>query len=301
MLSVRIRSCLGKAYTSRTASRHPSSSIALIGIIPSCSILQTFRYPVCHAEFAPTMPKRKSSSLAHEPPITTVPIPPPTFGDEPPPKRRASGRKPSTIKPKPSMSTNPDINANVLDAPGPLRASPDASESEDQMDIEKAGMDVEKQVKNEDEDVPSFMNGADSESSLSDMSDVESPVKAKAPAKGAKAGVPTKKKTDGVEAGKAAPKQNGTAKAKKESSKEPQFLDPENEGLEEADEEEIQAALSRPPPVNSDYLPLPWRGRIGYVSSCNRSVLNRTDTPRLASAPIFASPILPSSPLEPAA
>ena len=42
--------------------------------------------------------------------------------------------------------------------------------------------------------------------------------------------------------------------------------DPEAEGDEEAGEEEIQQALSRPPPVNSDYLPLPWKGRLGYVS-----------------------------------
>ena len=58
-----------------------------------------------------------------------------------------------------------------------------------------------------------------------------------------------------------------TPKAKNETSKESQFLDPDDDGLEEADEEEIQAALSRPPPVNSDYLPLPWKGRIGYVSA----------------------------------
>ena len=30
-------------------------------------------------------------------------------------------------------------------------------------------------------------------------------------------------------------------------------------------EEDVQEALSRPPPVNSDYLPLPWKGRLGYV------------------------------------
>lgn len=34
---------------------------------------------------------------------------------------------------------------------------------------------------------------------------------------------------------------------------------------EEGDEAEVKEALSRPPPVNSDYLPLPWKGRLGYV------------------------------------
>jgi hypothetical protein len=35
--------------------------------------------------------------------------------------------------------------------------------------------------------------------------------------------------------------------------------------LEESDEEDIQKSVSRPPPVNSDVLPLPWKGRLGYV------------------------------------
>jgi hypothetical protein len=46
-------------------------------------------------------------------------------------------------------------------------------------------------------------------------------------------------------------------------------LDPESdfdpEG--EEDEEVLQAAISRPPPVHSSYIPLPWKGRLGYVSS----------------------------------
>lgn len=44
--------------------------------------------------------------------------------------------------------------------------------------------------------------------------------------------------------------------------------DPESEEgpkEEEEDEEVVKEALSRPPPVNSDILPLPWKGRLGYV------------------------------------
>lgn len=39
------------------------------------------------------------------------------------------------------------------------------------------------------------------------------------------------------------------------------------DGLEagEDEEQEVKEALSRPPPVNSEYLPLPWKGRLGYV------------------------------------
>jgi UV DNA damage endonuclease len=39
-------------------------------------------------------------------------------------------------------------------------------------------------------------------------------------------------------------------------------------GLEESDkedEEDVSMSVSRPPPVNSDVLPLPWKGRLGYV------------------------------------
>lgn len=45
------------------------------------------------------------------------------------------------------------------------------------------------------------------------------------------------------------------------------IVDPEvNEGPDgENDESEVKEALSRPPPVNSAYLPLPWKGRLGYV------------------------------------
>jgi len=48
------------------------------------------------------------------------------------------------------------------------------------------------------------------------------------------------------------------------------LVDPEaNEGPVDGmdGEDEAREALSRPPPVNSDYLPLPWKGRLGYVSA----------------------------------
>jgi UV DNA damage endonuclease len=34
-------------------------------------------------------------------------------------------------------------------------------------------------------------------------------------------------------------------------------------------EESVERAAARPPAVNSSYLPLPWKGRLGYVSSCS--------------------------------
>ena len=206
------------------------------------------------------MAKRKSSTIAEERPAQGTSI---VAEGVPPAKRRASGRPSSKLDSKP-LSTNPDENANVLDAPGPLRASPDAEEEDERMDLEGAGMDVEKQVKDEKEDEPPFINGHDSDSSLSDISEMDSPVKPKKPVKTSKG-----KAATGARSGAGSAKPTSTAadgkKDKKEPAKESQFLDPDGDDLEEADEEEIQAALSRPPPVNSDYLPLPWKGRIGYV------------------------------------
>ena len=120
------------------------------------------------------------------------------------------------------------------------------------MDLAEAGMDVEKQVKEEDNDSP-----------LSEMLDMEPPPEPKTAKPKSK--VTSMAKRDAKDDPKPKSKSVTVAKDKKENTKEPQFLDPEAEGDEEADEEEIQAALSRPPPVNSDYLPLPWKGRLGYV------------------------------------
>ena len=217
----------------------------------------------------------------------TEPIHPPPFADDPapPPKRRASQRKVSQPNPD-TGSTDPNKNANVLDAPEALRASPDADVT---MNLEEAGMDVAKQVKEEDSDSP-----------LSELEEVEEPVEPKKQkGKGKGISAANMKKGNKEESGKPAV----VAKDKKEATKEPQFLDPEAEGDEEADEEEIQAALSRPPPVNSDYLPLPWKGRLGYVSFAHDYDHSRPRliTSRLAYVHIFASRILLSSALEPVA
>ena len=50
-------------------------------------------------------------------------------------------------------------------------------------------------------------------------------------------------------------------------------LDPESEEEVPVEAEELQDALTRPPAVNSSYLPLPWKGRLGYVSLPMCSIL----------------------------
>jgi UV DNA damage endonuclease len=43
-------------------------------------------------------------------------------------------------------------------------------------------------------------------------------------------------------------------------------LDPESDEEIPIEADELKEALGRPPPIHSSYLPLPWKGRLGYVS-----------------------------------
>lgn len=209
------------------------------------------------------MGKRKShSSVAHAPPDSITPALIHQPNDEPPAKRRASQRKASKPNPTPVLA-DPDKNTDILDGAEAWRASPDADEQDERMHVENVGMNAAKQIKQEDVGPSSLVNGINSDSTLSDLSDIESPIKT---------GTKDSKKDTELPAeatstqGKSAKKVlSHTAGSKDEATKATQFLDPEADGEEEPDEEELQAALSRPPPVNSNYLPLPWKGRLGYV------------------------------------
>ena len=246
-----------------------SRSSLHLHFIRRSSYYQDFTFPPRHqvrASTVDTMAKAKRkgvSSSAQVPLLQTEPLHLHTFAEDfpPPPKRRASKRIQSAEQTS-AVFMNPDQNADILDGAEALRASPDAEEKDEMLDFDKLGIDASKQIKEEDDDkVPSLVTGS-SDSSLSEVSDVESPVKRTA-TKAFSQAVKMELESDSA---KQTARKVGPSKMKKEISKEPQYLDPDADGEEEADEEEIQAALSRPPPVNSDYLPLPWKGRIGYVS-----------------------------------
>jgi UV DNA damage endonuclease len=157
--------------------------------------------------------------------------------------------------PAPNGLTNPQLNPEVIDAPNAYRASPDS-------DVDRRM--APGPVKSE----------SGSESPLSDVPEAEPPAKKK----------PTKKA--------AAPKALTPAKkvpVKKEANDE--MGDAEAEGDEEVDEEEMSADLGRTPPVHSDYLPLPWKGRLGYVRLTRSKMMKKTATNRyrLASTHISAT------------
>lgn len=240
----------------RSVTRQPPSPVGSIpSLVPSHWISYASKL---------SMVKRKASSLAQDPFVATTSKPIASVRlaeDLLPPVRKGRSKVQRATKPAsfPS-STNPDLNTDILDGPEALRASPDAEGQDERLNIENAGVDANTQVKDEEDGVPLLVADDDSEFPLSELSEYGSPVK-------------KRKITSDPDQESTAMAKNAKSKlvrapiVKEEGNKRPQFLDPEADGDEEADEEEIEAALARPPPVHSNFLPLPWNGRLGYVST----------------------------------
>ncbi|PNS17007.1 hypothetical protein CAC42_4971 [Sphaceloma murrayae] len=123
-------------------------------------------------------------------------------------------------------------------------------------------------IKSEPSDGPTAPPPEQPDSPLSEPPEIEAPP---FKAKGRKG---TKPKTAAGE--ETSPTMPATAKVDVDA-----LRDNEAEVDEEADEEEVKEALSRPPPVNSSYLPLPWKGRLGYA--CLNTYL------RYSNPPVFSS------------
>ncbi len=190
------------------------------------------------------MAKRKRSSLAvasptvDEPPAVVQPkarrtaVPLPSNTTKLP--RRQSGRGGATT------STDPNVNPDIVDGVMAMRASPDGHEQPTgaAAALGSNGTGVS--------------NGTVPAAASSKRKNKTAPVKVEhedntiTPINGVKQNVTDPATTAGW------PGDPGAV----------DDLDAENE-----DEGEVKEALSRPPPVNSEYLPLPWKGRLGYVRS----------------------------------
>ncbi|CAG8975102.1 hypothetical protein HYALB_00008942 [Hymenoscyphus albidus] len=194
------------------------------------------------------------------------------------------GRRTSTRGKKARIMTNPDENPDIVDGKAALRASPDVDEKGESLDMKRVAplkqliTSVAKPVSAEEED---------SDSSLSDaISPVPTPVKKrrKAPTKSS---VSAKKGSDEIKAFKAeqaAKKAAELAKVKKEDDEDEwdKRQDPDGDEMGPIEEVDVlKREAGRPPPVNSDYLPLPWKGRLGYA--CLNTYL------RFSNPPIFTS------------
>jgi UV DNA damage endonuclease len=240
-----------------------------------------------------------------------VPLPPNATGKETKVTRRQSSRGGN------AAVTNPDVNPEVLDAPNALRASPDGHEcAEGEAHLHQHDIDAGSAVNgvNASSAKPSTSQSATTEVKAIPSTSTESVGEA-----GAIAATPAATE----QTGKAKRKKNGVQHVKKESgdSNLPGTNgvlgnvtapaedagvtgDPEAEGVdgEEGDEVELKAALSRPPPVNSEYLPLPWKGRLGYVRTLHNPMQSKLANMhvRLVLTPTFETQILPCSVREPA-
>lgn len=214
-------------------------------------------------------PKRKRSSAAGistSAPVVNIPsvphetpIPPPSSTKPPAPKRQSSRRG--------KFDTNPDHNADVVDGNTALRASPDADEKGEALDVQK--------VSNGVPSTPAETNGIKEEDDDSPLSDLDpeslAPPSSKKQKKSpTKSSISAKKGSDEIKAFKVeqAAKKAIASKVKKEDDEDEwdKRVDPDGDEVgpvEDVDTLKLEAA--RPPPVNSDYLPLPWKGRLGYV------------------------------------
>ncbi|TVY35202.1 UV-damage endonuclease [Lachnellula subtilissima] len=225
--------------------------------------------------------KRKRSSVAniasavnrptisHETPILS----PRPAVNRAPPNRQASRRG--------KIDTNPDHNEDIVDGKTALRASPDADEKGESLDVQKVAQEPRR--------TSAKTNGVKEEGDDSPLSDLETPAlpslqkQKKSPTKSS---VAAKKGSDEIKAFKAeqAAKKAAATKIKKEDDGDEweKRVDPDGDEDGPTDDiDTIKNEAARPPPVNSDYLPLPWKGRLGYA--CLNTYL------RFSNPPVFTS------------
>jgi len=214
-----------------------------------------------HMQEMPVAPRRSNSSASRAKVPAILPSPSDTT------KPLASARQTSR---RAKVDTNPDHNGDIIDGKVALRASPDADEAGEALDVAKVVAPTKKNGINGINGIKRDLQTLDhSDSPLSDIGD--SPVTKKQKKAPTKSSIAAKKGSDEIKAFRAeqAAKKAAEVKVKKEPEGDEwdNRQDPDGDEvgpLEEADVLKLEAA--RPPPVNSDYLPLPWKGRLGYVS-----------------------------------
>ncbi|ESZ99183.1 hypothetical protein SBOR_0390 [Sclerotinia borealis F-4128] len=228
-------------------------------------------------------PKRKRSSVAAGPTVNGSPTPilPPSQSSSIKPSARLSRQSSRRGK----LDTNPEHNADIIDSKIALRASPDADEVGESFDLSKIEVPITPAKEN---GVNVHVKNEDSDSPLSDIEDdIPVPTPAKKQKKmPTKSSIAAKKGSDEIKVfvAEQAAKKATEKKIKKEDHEDEwdKRLDPDGDDEGHADDADaIKLEARRPPPVNSDYLPLPWKGRLGYA--CLNTYL-RSSTP-----PVFTS------------
>lgn len=170
-----------------------------------------------------------------------------------------------------AAATNPDLNPDIVDGINALRASPDGHECDGpESHLKRNGVSAPSTATTENKVLSSA--GVNGEAPPSGEANGVATVSAASKPKRKKAGAPHVKveeeennieAVNGVKPNVINPAEGTRMSGDPEAA---DGLDAENE-----DEVEVKEAMSRPPPVNSEYLPLPWKGRLGYV--CNQHTI----------------------------
>lgn len=219
--------------------------------------------------------KRKSSTqAAHVIPVShsTTPILPPmkkTFSKTPavPRPRRESSRRLT-------VDTNPDYNTEIVDGQDALRASPDAVGKAETFETQKVNGYSTPRKRTIGRKAINYKDEVEYDHSESPLSDLEErdiilPPTKKLKKSPTKRSIAAKKASDEIKAFKA---EYGAKKTAIKSITVEADEDANGKGDPECDDsipaediDVVRREAARPPPVNSDYLPLPWKGRLGYV------------------------------------
>ncbi|KAG9185713.1 UV DNA damage endonuclease [Alternaria panax] len=226
-------------------------------------------------------PKRKKSTAAAATVPPTEEAPPVDRSqmrrtDVPLPINKAKLPRRQTTRGGKAEKTDPNLNPDIIDGVTALRASPDAEEGADAV-LESA---VCNGIANEADTAPDAT--AKDKKSSPPATNGDAPVANAAKNKRKKAGAQQiKVEEDDTHTGAVNGVVGKTTVPAASAGLHGDPDDVDNLKAEDEDEAEVMEALSRPPPVNSEYLPLPWKGRLGYA--CLNTYL------RSATPPVFSS------------
>jgi UV DNA damage endonuclease len=217
-------------------------------------------------------PKRKRSSAIAPEASTDGPAPDPHDNLVPPPANISTTKAP-TPKRRTSrrfkIDTNPDRNTEIIDGKTALRASPDSVENEEVFEVDKRDCGTPKPAKRN--DTRGTFPAEDSDSPLSDIP-TEIPVSAparkrkKPPSSSSNAAKGGANETQAPKRESPANKAAVSKAIEADGDESVERQDPDgDEAVPSEDLDTMKKEAGRPPPVNSDYLPIPWKGRLGYV------------------------------------
>ncbi|KAF2741030.1 UV-endonuclease UvdE [Polyplosphaeria fusca] len=235
------------------------------------------------------MAKRKRSTAAVSE-SSSIPDIPPRRRTEVPPPANVARRHP----PRGAISANPNANPDILDGIDALRASPDGGEDAQalkprRVKARKTGSKVDTPTVDAayaSTEARAGTSAAITQESLSGLGGgaERHPIANSTDAPDLPQPSKNKRRETASQHVKVEPTESEATANARDSGLVGVTGDPnldEGPDGENDDDAEVQEASTRPPPVNSDYLPLPWKGRLGYA--CLNTYL------RNANPPVFSS------------